>query len=745
VSTDPESLRKAHQRIVAWRRPLLAGLPGDWSASKALRRQVTEALSDVYVATVARLKPDLVVEVGAYEATTSMQVRRAWPQARAIAFEAHRDIVAREAGMIVHAGVDYVHALVGEVEGPRRLFVPLEQGRPRLRMGSALADTQAEGSIELEAPGITLDGYFADEPDATSALWIDAEGSSGLVLQGGARMLDRCLLLMAEVETRQRWAGEKLEDEIVAEAARHGLIPIASDIQTPWQFSLLFARADQIDPALRAAVAAYERTAESAVGQAPGQPAAQAPDETASDIAALIAPRTAAKAATGRAAVILAAGQGTRMKSPLPKVLHAVAHRAMLDHAIDAAEALGCEKVVVVAGTHSPAVGERVRARLGDQAIAIQDPPLGTGHAVLAAREALAGFQGDVVVSYADCPLLEAADIAPLFELRRAGVDVAVLGFEAANPGAYGRLVLGPYGSLDRIVEARDADAAESALTLCNSGVLACDAGRLFELLGKVGANNAKGEYYLTDVVGLARAAGLSAKVAVASEAAVMGVNSQTELAQAEALFQARRRGELMAAGVSMTAPDTVHLAYDTSIGAGVTVEPYVVFGPEVEVEGGAVIRAFSHLEGALVRKGAVIGPYARLRPGADIGEAAHIGNFVEVKKVKVGAGAKANHLSYLGDGTVGAKANIGAGTIFCNYDGFDKFQTHVGEGAFIGSDTALVAPVTIGAGAFTGSGSVITHDVSPDALALARGRQVEKPGWAEQFRLMKRKQKARP
>jgi bifunctional UDP-N-acetylglucosamine pyrophosphorylase/glucosamine-1-phosphate N-acetyltransferase len=410
------------------------------------------------------------------------------------------------------------------------------------------------------------------------------------------------------------------------------------------------------------------------------------------------------------------------MKSPLPKVLHAVAHRAMLDHAIDAAEALGCEKVVVVAGTHSPAVGERVRARLGDQAIAIQDPPLGTGHAVLAAREALAGFQGDVVVSYADCPLLEAAD-----------------------PGAYGRLVLGPDGSLDRIVEARDADAAESALTLCNSGVLACDAGRLFELLGKFGAANAKGEYYLTDVIGLARAAGLSAKVAVASEAAVMGVNSQAELAQAEALFQARRRGELMAAGVSMTAPDTVHLAYDTSIGAGVTVEPYVVFGPEVEVEGGAVIRAFSHLEGALVRKGAVIGPYARLRPGADIGEAAHIGNFVEVKKVKVGAGAKANHLSYLGDGTVGAKANIGAGTIFCNYDGFDKFQTHVGEGAFIGSDTALVAPVTIGAGAFTGSGSVITHDVSPDALALARGRQVEKPGWAEQFRLMKRKQKARP
>ena len=724
MSTEPKPLPGAYERIVAWRRPLLEALPSDWDASKALRRQVSRALADVFVATAARLKPDLVIEVGAHEATTSLDILRAWPEARVVAFEANPEVIERQGERVRAAGVDYVHALVGEAEGPRKLTIPLEGDLKRLRMGSLLADTQATSSIEVDAPGVTLDGYFSDRPDATSALWIDAEGSTGVVLQGGRRLLRRCQLVLAEVETRHRWAGQKLEEEIVAELAGYGLIPVATDIQTPWQFNLLFARPRLIDDELKSALAVYRKQAAHILGQD--------------------APRPAAKSGTGRAAVILAAGQGTRMKSPLPKVLHQVGHRAMLDHAIDAAEALGCEKVVVVVGTHSPAVGERVTARLGSGAVAVQDPPLGTGHAVLAAREALKGFTGDVVISYADCPLLEASDIAPLFELRQGGADVAVLGFEAADAGAYGRLVLGADGSLERIVEAKDASAAERAITLCNSGVLACDAGRLMELLDKVGNQNAKGEYYLTDIVGLARAAGLSAKVAVASEAAVMGVNSQAELAQAEALFQARRRTELMAEGVSMSAPDTVHLAYDTRIGAGTAIEPYVVFGPEVEVESGAVIRAFSHLEGAVVRKGAIVGPYARLRPGADIGEEAHIGNFVEVKKVKVGPGAKANHLSYLGDGTVGAKANIGAGTIFCNYDGFEKSQTHVGEGAFIGSDTALVAPVTVGAGAFTGSGSVITQDVSPNALALARGRQVEKTGWAEQFRILKLEKKAK-
>lgn len=442
---------------------------------------------------------------------------------------------------------------------------------------------------------------------------------------------------------------------------------------------------------------------------------------------------------TRRAAVILAAGQGTRMKSPTPKVLHKVAGRAMLDLAIDAAEELGCDRIVVVVGAHSPEVGEHVRKRLGEGAIAVQDPPLGTGHAVLAAKDALAGFAGDMVVTYADCPLLNAAAIEPLFDLHGTGADVAVLGFEAADPGAYGRLVLGPDGELHRIVEAKDATPHEKVIRACNSGVMAADAALLFDLLGQVGNANAKGEYYLTDVVGLAVQAGLSAQATFAPEEAVMGVNSQGELAQAEAAFQARRRRQLLADGVTMTAPDTVHFAHDTEIGGGTVIEPYVVFGPQVKVEGGATIRAFSHLEQAVVRKGAIVGPYARLRPGADIGANAHVGNFVEVKNVKVGEGAKLNHLTYVGDGSIGARANLGAGTIFCNYDGFDKFQTHVGADAFIGSDTALVAPVTVGDGAFTGSGSVITEDVPPGALALGRGRQVIKEGWADAFRAKKK------
>jgi bifunctional UDP-N-acetylglucosamine pyrophosphorylase/glucosamine-1-phosphate N-acetyltransferase len=435
--------------------------------------------------------------------------------------------------------------------------------------------------------------------------------------------------------------------------------------------------------------------------------------------------------------VILAAGQGTRMRSPRPKVLHPVGGRTMLDRAIDAAQAAGCERVVVVCGSHSPAVGEAVAKRLGPEAVAVQDPPLGTGHAVLAAREALAGFEGDVVVTYADTPLLDAATLEPLFRLR-ATADVAVLGFQPADPAAYGRLIVSGGDRLEAIVEFKDASKEQVRIHACNSGVLAAPAALLFELLGWVRNDNAKGEYYLTDVVELANARGLTARVTFAPEAAVMGVNSQAELAAAEAVFQAGRRAALLEAGVHMPAPDTVHLNHDTMVEGGATVEPYVVFGPGVRVASGAVIRAFSHLEGATVASGALIGPYARLRPGAEIGEGAHIGNFVEVKKVTVGPGAKANHLSYLGDGTVGAKANLGAGTIFCNYDGFDKHETHVGEGAFVGSNSALVAPVRIGAGAYTGSGSVITRDVAPDALVLERSIQTEKPGWAARFRAMK-------
>ncbi|HUZ13985.1 MAG TPA: bifunctional UDP-N-acetylglucosamine diphosphorylase/glucosamine-1-phosphate N-acetyltransferase GlmU [Caulobacteraceae bacterium] len=445
---------------------------------------------------------------------------------------------------------------------------------------------------------------------------------------------------------------------------------------------------------------------------------------------------------SARAAVILAAGEGTRMRSPTPKVLHRVGGRTLIDHAIDAAEGAGCAPIVVVVGASGEAVRAHVAARLGPNALAVQDAPLGTGHAVLAARDALAGFAGDLVVTYAD-GVMPGEAIAPLFRLRAAGADIAVLGFAPETPGELGRLILGAGDALERIVEARDATADQLAIGACSTGVIAASARTMFELLAKVGRDNAKGEYYLPAIVGLARAAGLSVRVAFAPRDAFQAPNSQAELAAAEAAFQRRRRLELMDAGVTLTAPETVQLSWDTRIAAGAIVEPNVVFAAGVAVETGATIRSFSHLEGALVRAGAIVGPFARLRPGADIGEDAHIGNFVEVKKVAVGRGAKANHLAYLGDGVVGAGANIGAGTIFCNYDGFDKHETHVGDGAFIGSNTALVAPVRVAAGAYTGSGSVITRDVEADALALARAPQVDKPGWARAFRARKLKERA--
>ncbi|CAN5257909.1 bifunctional UDP-N-acetylglucosamine diphosphorylase/glucosamine-1-phosphate N-acetyltransferase GlmU [soil metagenome] len=437
-----------------------------------------------------------------------------------------------------------------------------------------------------------------------------------------------------------------------------------------------------------------------------------------------------------RAAIILAAGQGTRMKSPLPKVLHPVGHRAMLDHAIDAAEALGCDRIVVVVGSHSPEVRAHVVKRLGEDAIAVQDPPLGTGHAVRAAEAVLGDFVGQVVITYGDVPLLKAADIEPVFAPQDGkGHDgVTVIGFEAKDPGAYGRLVMDGE-TLTAITEAKEASAEVLALTACNSGVMAVPVGLLFSLLAEVTNENAKGEYYLTDVVELARKRGAPTRAVFAGEDSVMGVNAQGELAQAEALFQSVQRDAFLAAGVTMPAPETVHFAWDTEVGAGTTIEPFVVFGPGAKIAGGARIRSFSHIEGATVAGGAEVGPYARLRPGADLAEGVRVGNFVEVKNVTMEKGAKANHLSYLGDGSVGAGANIGAGTIFCNYDGFNKAKTVVGEGAFVGSNSALVAPVTIGAGAIVGSGSVIVEDVPADAMALGRGRQVNKDGAAKAFR----------
>jgi len=444
---------------------------------------------------------------------------------------------------------------------------------------------------------------------------------------------------------------------------------------------------------------------------------------------------------SARAAVILAAGQGTRMRSPLPKVLHLLAGRAMLDHAIDAAEALGCERIVVVVGTHSPEVGRHVEGRLGKGAVAVQDPPQGTGHAVQAAEAALAGFEGDVVITYADCPLLRAPSVEPMFGSAAA---VTVLGFEAADPGAYGRLVMGEGDTLLRIVEAKEASEHELQVDRCNSGVMVCERELLFSLLSEVTNANAKGEYYLTDVIGLARQRGLHCRAVFTDEAAVQGVNSQGELVAAEAQFQSVQRDHFLTEGVAMPAPQTVHFAWDTEVAPGAMIEPNVVFGPGVRVVGPARIRAFSHLEGAVVEAGAEVGPYARLRPGARIGPKARVGNFVEVKNVTMGEGAKANHLAYLGDGEVGAEANIGAGTIFCNYDGFNKARTVVGEGAFVGSNSALVAPVTVGAGAMVGSGSVVTEDVPPGDLALGRAKQVNKTGWAAKFRKLMSERKGR-
>ena len=441
-----------------------------------------------------------------------------------------------------------------------------------------------------------------------------------------------------------------------------------------------------------------------------------------------------------RAAVILAAGQGTRMRSTTPKVLHRIGGRPLLDRAIDAAHALGCERIVVVAGAHSPEVAAHAAARLGPESVAIQDPPLGTGHAVRAAEQALAGFTGDVVVTYADTPLLDARGVAPVFDARSQGADLVVLGFEAADPLQYGRLVIDPHGGLLRIVEANEADDRVLQIRRCNSGVLAAPAHILFGLLAQVTNNNAKGEYYLTDVVAVARQRQLNVRVVFTDEQRVQGVNSQAELAAAEAIFQKRERARHLNAGVGMAAPETVFFSWDTQLAPGCVIEPYVVFGPGVSVETGAHVRAFSHLEGATVRENAVVGPYARLRPGADIGPRAHIGNFVEVKQVTVGAGAKANHLAYLGDGSIGAGSNIGAGVIFCNYDGFAKHRTVVGDNVFVGSDSTLVAPVTVGDGAFVAAGSAITRDVIADSLAVARGQQVEKPGWAACFRAKRAK-----
>ncbi len=438
------------------------------------------------------------------------------------------------------------------------------------------------------------------------------------------------------------------------------------------------------------------------------------------------------------AAVILAAGKGTRMKSDLHKVLHPIAGRAMLDHLLGVVDRLQPAHKIVVVGSGREQVEHLVSARGGK--VVVQDRQLGTAHAVRQAEAALGGFEGDVLVLYGDTPLVEAETMSHMLERLNAqdAPAVVVVGFRPEDAGAYGRIVAGPDGTIEKMVEFKDASPEERAIDLCNSGLLAARSGDLFDLLAQVGNDNAAGEYYLPDIVMLARESGRASVVIEAQPWEMAGVNSRAELALVEAEWQRRRRLKAMADGVTLVAPETVWFAHDTEIGRDTVIEPHVVFGPGVRIGECVTIRAFSHLEGATVERNAEIGPYARLRPGTEIGEKAKIGNFVEVKKGRFGAGAKANHLSYIGDADVGAGANIGAGTITCNYDGFGKYKTVIGEGAFIGSNSALVAPVTIGAGAIVGAGAVVTKDVGDDALALVRPPQRELQGWAAKFREQK-------
>jgi bifunctional UDP-N-acetylglucosamine pyrophosphorylase/glucosamine-1-phosphate N-acetyltransferase len=430
------------------------------------------------------------------------------------------------------------------------------------------------------------------------------------------------------------------------------------------------------------------------------------------------------------------------MKSDQPKVLHKVAGRSMLAHVLACVTGADAQRVAVVIGPNREDVRGEVLKLCPDGDVFVQDQRLGTAHAVLAARDSIAEGVDDLLILFADTPLVTSATVLALRAALQEGATVAVLGFEAANPFGYGRLIRDEAGRLAAVREEKDASDAERAITLCNAGLMALDGRRALELLGAVGAANAKGEYYLTDVVEIARAKGLEARVVIGEESEVLGVNDRVQLAQAERIAQDRLRRKAMTGGATLIAPETVFLCADTKIGRDVTIEPHVVIGAGVEIADGAVIHAFSHLEGARVDAAASVGPFARLRPGANLGAGAKVGNFVEIKAANLGVGAKVSHLTYIGDADIGANANIGAGTITCNYDGFFKYRTSIGEGAFIGSNSSLVAPVKIGAGAYVGSGSVVTKDVGADALALARGKQVEKSGWAETFRQAQRMKK---
>ncbi|MGA7259342.1 MAG: bifunctional UDP-N-acetylglucosamine diphosphorylase/glucosamine-1-phosphate N-acetyltransferase GlmU [Stellaceae bacterium] len=437
------------------------------------------------------------------------------------------------------------------------------------------------------------------------------------------------------------------------------------------------------------------------------------------------------------AAIILAAGSGTRMKSALPKIMHPIAGRPMIDYPLEALRPLSPVATLVVIGPRM----ENVAATVAPAESVVQDPPLGTGDAVRTAMRALDGRlapQGvieDVLVLYGDTPFLATETLSRLLaERRRSAAAVLVSGMRPADPSPYGRFVLAPDGALERIVEAADAGPEEQAISLVNGGIMVIEACRLAEFLDALDSDNAKREFYLTDVVAIARRKGLTCRAVELPTEELLGINTRAELAGAEALMQRRLRRAAMDSGVTMVAPETVFLSADTQLGRDVVIEPNVAFGNGVRVGEGARIRSFSHLEGATVGAGAIVGPFARLRRGAVLEEDVHVGNFVEVKAARLGAGVKANHLTYIGDAEIGARTNIGAGTITCNYDGVNKHRTIIGEDAFIGSNTALVAPVTIGDGAIVAAGSVVTRDVPADALSIARGQQVDKPGRAAEI-----------
>jgi len=436
--------------------------------------------------------------------------------------------------------------------------------------------------------------------------------------------------------------------------------------------------------------------------------------------------------------IVLAAGEGTRMRSSLPKVLHPLAGEPLLAHVLRAAsdKGDGASLAVVIGPDHSN-VADTVTGLRPDAQIFVQTERLGTAHAVLAAREALARSADDVLIVFGDTPLITAETFTRMRRALADGASLAVLGFEPNDPTGYGRLIV-EGGQLAAIREHADASADERKIGLCNAGVMAFAGREVLAILDRIGNGNSKGEYYLTDAVEIVRERGLSAVVIVADEDEVRGINTKAQLAEAETVMQRRLRLAALNAGVTMIAPETVFLSTDTAFGADVTIEPYVVIGAGVSIGDGAVIHSFSHISGAVIGASASIGPYARLRPGTTLGEGARIGNFVETKAAQIDAGAKVNHLTYIGDAQIGAKANIGAGTITCNYDGFDKFRTEIGAGAFVGSNSSLVAPVRIGAGAYVGSGSVVTENVPDNGLRIERSHQTTKDGWAERFRQRK-------